>query len=249
MSVSEAASGVGDESVESTELAPSADLFHLEPRCRICRNDEVRTKVNDLLATGASYAMVLRALGDDNANLEKRDRVTIDSIRNHTVRHFPVQQVARATYREILERRAKENSVDFIEGVATAITPLAFLETVMVKGYQTLVDEHTSVSYRDAMEAALKLNEIARKDEGAIDRARMLADMGRIIEVVRTFIPSERWPEVQAALRGEAPTSQQTSQAVDGVRMVPIDDSPDEDDKYHRMARFVRVGTDGRHDS
>ena len=47
--------------------------------------------------------------------VEQRDRVTIDSIRNHCVRHFPVQQVARATYREILERRAKENSVDFIE--------------------------------------------------------------------------------------------------------------------------------------
>ena len=59
----------------------------------------------------------------------------------------------------------------------------------MVKGYQTLVDEGTSVSYRDAMDAALKLNEIARKDEGAIDRARILADMGRIIDVVRTFIP------------------------------------------------------------
>ena len=65
--------------------------------------------------------------------------------------------MARATYREILERRAKENSVDFVEGVATAITPLAVLETVMVKGYQTLVDEGTSVSYRDAVEAALKL--------------------------------------------------------------------------------------------
>ena len=90
--------------------------------------------MNDLLAIGASYAMVLRALGDDNTTLEQRDRVTIDSIRNHANRHFPVQQVARATYREILERRAKENSVDFIEGVATAITPLAFLETVMVKG-------------------------------------------------------------------------------------------------------------------
>ena len=199
------------------------------PRCRICRNDSLRTKVNDLLATGASYAMVLRALGDDNATLEQRHRVTIDSIRNHTARHFPVQQVARATYREILERRAKENSVDFIEGVATAITPLAVLETIMVKGYQTLVDEHTSVSYRDAMEAALKLNEIARKDEGAMDRARMLADMGRIIEVVRTFIPAERWPDVQAALRGESPVSQQTSHAVEGVRIVPIDDTPDED--------------------
>ena len=176
MSVSEAFRGVVDESVESMELAPGINGFHLEPRCRICRNDQVRTKVNDLLATGASYAMVLRALGDDNAKLEQRDRVTIDSIRNHTARHFPVQQVARATYREILERRAKENSVDFIEGVATAITPLAVLETVMVKGYQTLVDEDTTVSYRDAMEAALKLNEIARKDEGAM---RPRPDAGR----------------------------------------------------------------------
>ena len=66
--------------------------------------------------------------------------MTIDSIRNHTTRHFRIQQVARATYREILERRAKANGVDFVEGVATAITPMAFLETVMVKGYETLVD-------------------------------------------------------------------------------------------------------------
>jgi hypothetical protein len=178
MSVSEAFRGVVEESVESTELASDTDGFHLEPRCRICRNDQVRTKVNDLLATGASYAMVLRALGDSNAKFEQGDRVTIDSIRNHSTRHFPVQHVARATYRDILERRAKENSVDFIEGVATAITPLAFLETVMVKGYQSLIDEHTSVSYRDGMEAAVKLNEIARKDEGAIDRARMLGRHG-----------------------------------------------------------------------
>ena len=77
MSVSEAASGVVDESVNSTELAPGGDGFHLQPRCRICRNDQVRTKVNDLLATGASYAMVLRALGDDNVKLEQNDRVTI----------------------------------------------------------------------------------------------------------------------------------------------------------------------------
>ena len=230
MSVSETVRGIVQESVESMALASGINGSNLEPRCRICRNDSLRTKVNDLLATGASYAMVLRALGDDNAKLEKRDRVTIDSIRNHANRHFPVQQMARATYREILERRAKENSVDFIEGVATAITPMAFLETVMVKGYQTLVDEDTSVSHRDGMEAALKLNEIARKDEGAMDRARMLADMGRIIDVVRTFIPSERWPEVQAALRGETPASQQTSQPVEGVRMVEIDDSPDKDD-------------------
>ena len=239
MSVSEAASGVVDESVNSTELAPGGDGFHLQPRCRICRNDEVRKKVNDLLATGASYATDLRALGDDNATLEQRDRVTIDSIRNHANRHFPVQQVARATYREILERRAKQNSVDFIDGVATAITPLAVLETVMVKGYETLVDELTTVSYRDAMEAALKLNEIARKDEGAMDRARMLADMGRIIEVVRTFIPAERWPDVQAALAAKPLYPHRHRRGLTGCAWCPSTTAGTRTaTDHHRTARF-----------
>ena len=86
MSVFEIFRGVVDESVEATELALGINGVHLEPRCRVCRNDQVRTKVNDLLATGASYAMVLRAVADDNATLEQRDRVTIDSIRNHAGR-------------------------------------------------------------------------------------------------------------------------------------------------------------------
>src|SRR6476469_4334593 len=40
----------------------------------------------------------------------------------------------------------------------------------------------------------------------------------------------EYWPDVQAALRGETPVSQQTSHATEAVRMVDIDDTPDEDD-------------------
>ena len=35
---------------------------------------------------GPASTMVLRALGEDNAELDKCDRVTIDSIRNHTAR-------------------------------------------------------------------------------------------------------------------------------------------------------------------
>ena len=101
MSVSEAVRDLMDDTVASTELAPH-NGFHLQPRCRVCRNDEVRKEVNDLLACGSSYAMVLRVLAADNAGLDKCDRVTIDSIGNHCGRHFPVQYVAKATYREIL---------------------------------------------------------------------------------------------------------------------------------------------------
>ena len=227
MSVFEMVRDVVDESIE---LPPGINGFHLEPRCRVCRNDEVRKKVNDLLASGSSYAMILRALGDVNATLDKCDRVTIDSIRNHTARHFPVQQVARATYREIVERRAREAQIDFVNGVATALTPMAFLETVMVKGYEALVDPDTTVDVKTGMIAAGRLQELIDSRAGQPDMAGMLAEMGRIIETVRTFIPSERWPEVQAALRGDASKQrQQQSSPVGGVRMVAIDDTPDQD--------------------
>jgi hypothetical protein len=46
--------------------------------------------------------------------------------------------------------------------------------------------------------------------------------------VVRAFVPCERWPEVQAALRGEAPIRKPGVQEVQGIEMVEIDDS-DED--------------------
>lgn len=78
MALPQAALSVPDETAASIVSVPQIDRLHLEPRCRVCRNDAMRKKVNDLLATGASYAMVLRALVDDNAKLAKRDRITID---------------------------------------------------------------------------------------------------------------------------------------------------------------------------
>jgi hypothetical protein len=227
MSVSEEVGGVVDESVESMELAPAINGFHVEPRCRVCRNDEVRSKVNDLLARGSSYAMIVRALGEENAMLDGH-QITLDSVRNHASRHFPVQNVARATYREILERRAKENGIDFMNGVATALTPVALYEVVMNEAFRRLVDGDVDVSVDTGLRAAEKLQALTDARAGQADMAGIRAEMGRVIEVVRTFIPSERWPEVQAALRGETPTRRQQPQVVEHVRMVEIDDS-DED--------------------
>ena len=178
MSLSEAVVAHVDGIMKSSALVPR-NGFHLEPRCRICRNDRMRKKVNDLLATGASYAMVLRALGEDNAELDKCDRVTVDSIRTHTTKHFPVQNVAKATYREILERRAKANGVDFVEGVATAITPIAFFETVMVKSYENLVDSDTKVDVNTSIVAASRLQAVIGSRDYSIDIAEMVARIPR----------------------------------------------------------------------
>ena len=91
------------------------------------------------MATGVSYAIILRALQKDNDQLDTPTASPStpfaitpgDTSRCRTSR--------KATYRRILERRAQENGVDFVKGVATAITPMAFYETVMVKGYDCLL--------------------------------------------------------------------------------------------------------------
>jgi hypothetical protein len=219
---------IGDVVDESIELPPSINGFHIEPRCRVCRDDEVRKKVNDLLATGTSFAMVLRALGEDKTALGKADRVTIDSVRNHAARHFPVQQVVRATYREIVELRAREAQIDFVNGVATALTPLAFYEVVMNEAFRRLVDGDVDVSVDTGLRAAEKLQALIDARAAGADMASVLAQMGRVIDVMQTFIPKDRWPEAQAALRAETPVRPQQSEPLEGIHMVHIDDMPDE---------------------
>ncbi len=49
---------VGDLIEDSIELRTSVNEFRIELRCRVSRNDGARTKVNDLLAAGTSYAMI-----------------------------------------------------------------------------------------------------------------------------------------------------------------------------------------------
>lgn len=203
--------------------------FHLEPRCRVCRNDAVRLRVNDLLSGGASYAMVLRALGDDNTQLDKRDRVTIDSIRNHTQRHFPVQNVAKAAHRAILEKRAKENGVDFVNGVATALTPMAFFETVMAKSYETLVDPATKVDVTTGMIAAGRLHALIESRASGTSMAEMWVQMNRIINAVKSTVPEALWPEISRKIDGEGDAP--ALGCDDAAEVFDPDDDPFEDDE------------------
>jgi hypothetical protein len=88
-------------------------------------------------------------------------------------------QVAKGTYRDILERRARENAVDFVEGVATALTPTAFFETFMVKSYKTLGDSYTRVDVNTGIVAASRLQAVIGPRDYSIDIAEMVARIPR----------------------------------------------------------------------
>ena len=96
----------------------------------------------------------------------------------------------------ILERRAQENGVDFVKGVATAITPMAFYETVMVKGYETLVDSDTKVDVNTGMIAACRLQALIDSRAGQPDMAHIMVQVTHIIEAVKSTVPRELWGEI-----------------------------------------------------
>lgn len=215
--------------IDPQRLEQLVEGIHLEPRCRICRNDAVREKVNALLGSGATYRAVLRAVGDDNDKLEKRDQVTISSIRNHTARHYPVQNAAKASYRSILEERAKQNGVDFVNGVATALTPMAFFETVMAKGYETLVDPNTKVDVNTGMIAASRLQAMIDSRASGTSMAEMWVQMNRIITAVKSTVPDTLWPEILCKINGDqAALAPAVDEELDGC---DPEDDPFEDDE------------------
>ena len=161
----------------------------IEPRCRICRDDEIRQRVNNLLARGLSYAAIARAVGGEDQS------VSVDSVRRHSDRHFPVQDAARATYREIIERRAREQQVDFVEGLGTALTPAAFFEAVVQKAHQQLVEA--------GLTAAVKLQELASQSVENHSVAEMMIQTDQIIRAVREAVPEDLWPAIVERLEAE----------------------------------------------
>ena len=69
--------------------------------------------------------------------------------------------------------------LDFVEGVATALTPIAFFETFMVKSYETLVDSDTRVDVNTGIVAASRLQAVIGSRDYSIDIAEMVARIPR----------------------------------------------------------------------
>lgn len=196
------------------------------PHCRVCQDPAIMGLVNKMLAMGFSIPAILDTLEANNLK-RKRDnepQISRDSLYNHRKSHFDIQAPAAAQYRKIQEKRYGE---DLGEGVANILNAMSYHETLMIRGYETVIDPETIISPELGAKSADKLYEMMRKDSGEFEMAEMRAEVGRIVEVVRRFIPAEQWPVVQAALRGEEPVRQPTKSVEGSVRMVDIDDTPD----------------------
>ena len=135
-----------------------------------------------------------------------------------------------------LERRAGENRIDFIEGVATALTPIAFFETVMVKSYETLVDSDTSVDVNTGIVAASRLQAVIDSRDYSREIAELRFQVGKIGEAVKSTVPQEMWGEIlskldEAEQHSEAPDVGEDAYG-DPDEVFDLTAFIDEDDEY-----------------
>jgi hypothetical protein len=93
-----------------------------------------------------------------------------------------------------------------VNGVATAITPMAFYETVMAKGYETLVDSDTKVDVNTGMIAAGRLQALIESRASGTSMMDMRLKMYRIIEAIHSTVPEELWPEILRKIDGDDQT-------------------------------------------
>ena len=168
-------------------------VFRPETRCRVCNAEGAADTVNRLLAHAMTHANILATIDPINVLLPKEQRITLASVSNHAKRHFPIAETAKATYRRIVERRAEDYGIDFVEGVGNALTPLAAMEVAMQKGYEAMVEGETQVSPETMLRAADRLQDVVEASGAGKDVADMIIQFDTLIGSVKAHVPQEYW--------------------------------------------------------
>ena len=160
-----------------------------QPRCRVCRDPTICDRVNKSLVEGYSTSAILQSLTDLNSGLPSKHRVTIDSLQTHRAKHFDLQVGANAVWRHLQEQRMTERSADYDRGVASLVNPMIYLETMMIKGYASLVDQGTAVTPEQGAGAARELARLLAHGDDEQKWAEVHAKQNRIITAFRQLPP------------------------------------------------------------
>lgn len=212
-----------DEAIEKEILALSedqrVDLFRPATSCRICTTEGATTVTNKMLSYGATYKDIMQVLEPLNSRRPKGDKITINSIGHHARTHFPLEEAANAVYRKLVEKRAAEAEVDFVNGVGGAVTAMGFLEVVVQKGFENLVQEDLVVGVDTAVRAAKELATIeSQRNADDTDIAEVMVKMNEVINAVREEVDPKTWERIRSRLTSDVPDSPRTQEpdAIEG---------------------------------
>lgn len=176
---------------EIEELKLGKYQFKPQTRCRICVNDDDRTLVDKLLASGLTYAHLLRVIQPLNKARKHNNKITYNVVYVHAKECFPQNKTAQAVYRSILEKRAEEYGQDFVKGTTSIVNAFSYLETMAQKGYEQLTSEDTVVTPKEGMDAVVKLHELTKDSDSEEKLRRIMSQFNGLISAVGDFVDPE----------------------------------------------------------
>lgn len=120
-------------------------------------------------------------------------RPTQPSIRNHAEFHMPTEKLL---VRKIVERRAREQQLDYLEGSKSILTAHSVMELIAQKGWEELVENRLKPDVKDTMAAVLSLKKLEDEASDNASMAEMLAQFNVVLTAIKEVCP----PEVLEAL-------------------------------------------------
>jgi len=169
-------------------------LYRAIPQCKVCTSgDEVRRYVDDLLLYPKGYKDILRTIQplEEKLGVEPEDRISYSSIRTHYRNHLPLDK---KQVREVIERKANKNNTSIIDAEGTLLTPEAFYEVVVAKGFEDIVSGAAKPTLSQTFQAMGILQRMEEKEKSGYKPEVLVNQLNIILQAIRDVLPVE-WRE------------------------------------------------------
>ena len=169
-------------------------LYRAIPQCKVCTSgDEIRRYVDDLLLYPKGYKEILKTIQplEERLGVEPEDRVSYSSIRTHYRNHLPLDK---KQVREVIERKANKNNTSIIDAEGTLLTPEAFYEVVVAKGFEDIVSGAAKPTLSQTFQAMGILQKMEEKEKSGYKPEVLVNQLNIILQAIRDVLPVE-WRE------------------------------------------------------
>ena len=155
------------------------DIALTKKSCPICAMPlESRNIIEEMMARGMSNnAIITTADQFDDDDI----RITSSMIHRH-VEHLPAKLY---TYREIMERRAKESGVSLDDDSRSISGPMAFLEMMVNTASDNMIRHPRSVDPKSGIQAAKVLMDAEREDRSNQDVVEWVMKFRSLVQAVQ----------------------------------------------------------------
>jgi hypothetical protein len=169
-------------------------LYRAIPQCKVCTSgDEIRRYVDDLLLYPKGYKEILRTIQplEEKLGIEPEDRISYSSIRTHYRNHLPLDK---KQVREVIERKANKNNSSIIDADGTLLTPEAFYEIIVAKGFEDIVSGMARPTLSQTFQAMGILQKMEEKEKAGYKPEVLVNQLNIILQAIRDVLPVE-WRE------------------------------------------------------